>query len=766
MADNDVQIKIKGDISDFQDALAKSQTHLAGFSKSLISAYEEQEKVSQDAANSIKNGSKEGENAVKGLSVATAGATREFIVLGHEALTGNFSRIPGSLLVLAERTSGLSTILGGVSAATLGWGAVIGITLYGIYNWIEAQEELNQAIKDGQGNLQNAHQSTSMTSEDIKTLIVSLQALGNLSRESSAQVVNSFLAVVNMSADLKARLISITPDFAAVVKKDAPEASKELIKMFEDPIKGADELSRIFRLNANDLQNLKNVAQNGGIAEAQETLFNMLQAKATDYREKEIGAWEKFRVTVNALIGGGQGGNANNDDKMEVGNIFNQVLDNARNAILLTGETAKKSGEVEEAQNKINDAIVAGNAALKSSGTLTEQRIRLQGELNTLQKAADAEGQGGNVKQQQQFLQAAEEVQEKINNLGKQKPDNTDENNEIAIEKSDLQTKLELYNLDLENKRETDAAKVASGKMSQSEQLRDLQTFAAQQYLAGDDEIAKEMELWEEDSAGYEELLNKKKILAAKYNNEVAKMNEDAAKQAAEQTKKEYDQLFNGIKSASDTMVNGILQGTQTWQQATGRLLDNLGIKFADMAVKDVLDWTEKQAMKLGISETIHNELIALGLESAAQQKAQDVAVNTAKINADAALTFAGVTANLAPTMGPAATGPAATTAASVMAVIPQASLDVGTANVPSDMLANIHAGEMVIPKSFSDSIRSGDIAFGSSGGGGDNYSININVSAIDTQSGANFLKQNSALIAQQVVNQQRLLNPNMNRRN
>src|SRR3954453_5919437 len=35
------------------------------------------------------------------LSFATAGATREFIVIGHEIMTGNFSRIPGSMMVLA-----------------------------------------------------------------------------------------------------------------------------------------------------------------------------------------------------------------------------------------------------------------------------------------------------------------------------------------------------------------------------------------------------------------------------------------------------------------------------------------------------------------------------------------------------------------------------------------------------------------------------------------------------------------------------------------
>lgn len=38
---------------------------------------------------------------------------------------------------------------------------------------------------------------------------------------------------------------------------------------------------------------------------------------------------------------------------------------------------------------------------------------------------------------------------------------------------------------------------------------------------------------------------------------------------------------------------------------------------------------------------------------------------------------------------------------------------DVGTANVPSDMIAQIHAGETIVPRSMADGIRSGDLTLG-----------------------------------------------------
>jgi hypothetical protein len=39
----------------------------------------------------------------------------EFIVLGHEAISGNFSRIPGSIMVLMERMGSLHTVVAGLA---------------------------------------------------------------------------------------------------------------------------------------------------------------------------------------------------------------------------------------------------------------------------------------------------------------------------------------------------------------------------------------------------------------------------------------------------------------------------------------------------------------------------------------------------------------------------------------------------------------------------------------------------------------------------
>ncbi|MDP4164652.1 MAG: hypothetical protein Q8898_16275, partial [Bacillota bacterium] len=95
---------------------------------------------------------------------------------------------------------------------------------------------------------------------------------------------------------------------------------------------------------------------------------------------------------------------------------------------------------------------------------------------------------------------------------------------------------------------------------------------------------------------------------------------------------------------------------------------------------------------------------------------------------------FAGITA--AQGIMTAATSAAS---ASIMA------FDVGTMNVPQDMLAMVHKGEVIIPEKFSDSARrflSGEGSANGGGGGGDtNY---WNVSAYDAQGVKGFIRRNS----------------------
>jgi hypothetical protein len=69
--------------------------------------------------------------------------------------------------------------------------------------------------------------------------------------------------------------------------------------------------------------------------------------------------------------------------------------------------------------------------------------------------------------------------------------------------------------------------------------------------------------------------------------------------------------------------------------------------------------------------------------------------------------TFAGASAFFAPTLAPAASaGVAGAVSATALAGLP--AFDVGSWSVPRTMAAVVHQGEMILPSSFAEAIRSG----------------------------------------------------------
>jgi len=79
-------------------------------------------------------------------------------------------------------------------------------------------------------------------------------------------------------------------------------------------------------------------------------------------------------------------------------------------------------------------------------------------------------------------------------------------------------------------------------------------------------------------------------------------------------------------------------------------------------------------------------------------------------------------------------------------------SFDVGTLNVPHDMLAQIHKGEVIVPAPFADKARD----FISGGGGGDSYHISnpMTVNAIDARGVDSLLKKHGDTIGKVVQSQ------------
>lgn len=212
--------------------------------------------------------------------------------------------------------------------------------------------------------------------------------------------------------------------------------------------------------------------------------------------------------------------------------------------------------------------------------------------------------------------------------------------------------------------------------------------------------------------------------------------------------------LFSSIQRSSDAAIRGLIRGTETWQSAFYNVASNLEVRFAQLAARRLLGWVQNEMAMTSVSVEQNALRLASDEQGGAASLASRAQNAIASINNDAQEVFGGIFAFLSPTMGPAAAGPAAAGSASVSALASGITFaETGAWHIPDNTLAYLHAGEMVVPRPFADSVRAGN----GFGGGGDSY--NVTIQAIDTQTGAQFLKNNAAAIASALSSQVRNFN-------
>jgi hypothetical protein len=222
---------------------------------------------------------------------------------------------------------------------------------------------------------------------------------------------------------------------------------------------------------------------------------------------------------------------------------------------------------------------------------------------------------------------------------------------------------------------------------------------------------------------------------------------------SAEERQKPVADLFRTMEHSSDAAIRGMIRGTQTWQSALMNVASNLEIRFAQLAARRVLNWVQGELGMTAATQTGNAVRTASDEQAGATSLAAKAQRAISAILNDAKEVFGGIFAFLSPMMGPAAAGPAAAGSASVAGLASSVLYaETGAWHIPGNTLAYLHAGEMVVPQPFADSLRSsGGI------GGGDAYSITIQ--AVDTKTGAEFLKNNAAAIASAISGQVRNFN-------
>ena len=160
-----------------------------------------------------------------GLSLATAGSTREIIVLAHEMVQGRFSRIPGSLMVLGER-------MGGISLSTLGWAAAIGVVTFAAYELIKNMVEAQSAINGLDAVF--AFKNIPIAKDEIKQFYDQLRQLPGVTDEVAQQVIRAFASMKDVNAASMQAMLNYLQPVANEMSVKLPDAAKEMAKAFSD----------------------------------------------------------------------------------------------------------------------------------------------------------------------------------------------------------------------------------------------------------------------------------------------------------------------------------------------------------------------------------------------------------------------------------------------------------------------------------------------------------------------------------------------------
>lgn len=235
--------------------------------------FAEQTAKINDAFNGAADGAKKAGAAHEEFSLQTAGARREVIVLGHEIVTGNFARIPGSLIVMAERAGGVSLGMLGMAGALAAVGVVLGEVLIKQERWAET-------LARSQALLENSGRASLFDRQMLEQYADQLEHTRGVNAEAAQQILVTWAGIGSATPEIIQKLNTSIDGFTVLTGEKAPEAAKTLAKAIENPSRAIEELAaKHVQLDADTIRLIDTQQREGEVMAARTTLVSALAEK-------------------------------------------------------------------------------------------------------------------------------------------------------------------------------------------------------------------------------------------------------------------------------------------------------------------------------------------------------------------------------------------------------------------------------------------------------------------------------------------------------
>jgi phage-related minor tail protein len=194
----------------------------------------------------------------------------EALRIGHDALIGSYTRMGSSMFVLGNATGWTTMLFSAQGAAIL---AVVG-AVAGYFAALAAGKHEQEAFNNAIAITTNY---AGISADHFDRLSHSMTNTKEITIGTANAILSTLVASGRIGGEAIEKIAKFSSDYAKSTGQDIEKIAPEMVKMFSDPAKGAEELNKSMHfLNTTELEHIATLERLGMVQEAQLALADKI----------------------------------------------------------------------------------------------------------------------------------------------------------------------------------------------------------------------------------------------------------------------------------------------------------------------------------------------------------------------------------------------------------------------------------------------------------------------------------------------------------